>query len=269
MDLIMECRYLAGTVNNNGRKMRLEPGQLIGATSWLASRWNWTPKQVRTFLDKLEEEGMITRQNPGINPRSDECQGETLNGRQEGRSKGRFANVVTVSKYAIYQLAHREKGQVERQVSGQVEGQLAAGSGQVEGHIYKDNKGTKEQRNNLASSQQQAPDVLAGLNGAAYSMIESVRGWLGNSDEKSARQWLGTTIDSFGEDATKAAFQKLQTEIAEGKTFARPLQVWSASARRMCGKARDAEKEKRDLLLKAQRDKIRAEMGWTDGGANG
>jgi hypothetical protein len=151
LDLIMECRYAAGTVSNNGRKMRLEPGQLVGATSWLASRWNWTPKTVRGFLDKLEEEGMIVRNFPGTRPWSEDSQTASEQGTAKGTNKGRFANVLTVSKYSVYQLAHREKGPVERQVVGQVEGQLRAGSGPVEGHIYKEeqgNKGTREQAHN-------------------------------------------------------------------------------------------------------------------------
>lgn len=227
LDLIMECRYFAGTVNNNGRKMRLEPGQLIGATSWLGSRWNWSPKQVRTFLDKLEEEGMITRYLPGTRPCSEESQGRTLNGRQDGGSKGRFANVLTVSKYAIYQLAHREKWQVERQVEGQVEGGLSAGYRQVEGHIYKDNKGTREQGNQetkkTSPPQQEAArgggDDLefASLNGSAFDIIKFI-GKSVNVAEPEARRMLKTNIQAYGSPAILDAFS-----ITLGKSKTEPI----------------------------------------------
>ena len=53
-DLIMECRYSTGQVYNGGRVMTIEKGQLVGATSWLAHLWNWTPKTVLHLLDTIE-----------------------------------------------------------------------------------------------------------------------------------------------------------------------------------------------------------------------
>jgi|GEM_PF-2705382 len=135
IDLIMECRYADGTVNNNGRKMALRQGQMMGATLWLACRWNWTRKTVRVFLDKLQDEGMIAR----IDPCSHEVQGEA----SKGQLRGRFANVISVCNYSFYQLPDRHEGPV----AGTARGQLRASSGPVEGHIYKDNKGTREQGN--------------------------------------------------------------------------------------------------------------------------
>jgi hypothetical protein len=135
IDLIMECRYEAGTVNNNGRKMRIQPGQLLGAVSWLANRWNWTPKTVRGFLDKLEGDEMIERFSP--TPDTE------LNGHELGNQKGRFANIISICNYALYQISDRSQGQV----NGQVEGQSRASSGPVEGNNNKDNKGTREQGN--------------------------------------------------------------------------------------------------------------------------
>lgn len=140
IDLIMECRYEAGTVNNNGRKMRIQPGQLLGAVSWLAARWNWTPKTVRGFLDKLEDDGMIERAEGETRPGPEHSSGEI----KPGNQKGRFANIINICNYALYQIVDRPQGQVP----GPVQGQLRAGSGPVEGNIYKDNKGTREQGNN-------------------------------------------------------------------------------------------------------------------------
>lgn len=60
-DLLFACEYKEGTVVNRGRKMTIQPGQLLGAISWLAERWNWTPKKVRVFIDKLTDCGFISK----------------------------------------------------------------------------------------------------------------------------------------------------------------------------------------------------------------
>lgn len=126
MDLLMECRYEAGSVMNGGRRMQLLPGQLLGAVSWLAARWNWTPKTVRGFLDKLENDGMIDASPMGVD---------------EGKQKGKQATVLTICNYADYQVPNRDEGQAPRRT----EGKQTASKGQAEGNIYKDNKGTREQ----------------------------------------------------------------------------------------------------------------------------
>jgi hypothetical protein len=125
-DLLMECRYADGTVNNGGHKMELRRGELIGAVSWLANRWNWTPKTVRRFLDQLENDHMIELKKPGS---------------ENGTQKGKQATVVSVCNYDNYQSYGEAKGQAK----GQPEGKQRASRGQAEGNIYKDNKGTKEQ----------------------------------------------------------------------------------------------------------------------------
>lgn len=44
-----------------GSIVHLEPGQLCGSIRYLAGRWNWSTKRVRTYLDLLEAEGMVAR----------------------------------------------------------------------------------------------------------------------------------------------------------------------------------------------------------------
>lgn len=134
IDLIMECRYEAGFVNNGGRKMELKPGQLIGAVSWLAARWNWTPKTVRGFLDKLEEDGTISMSQPGL---------------ENGTQKGKQSTIITLCNYEHYQLASTEEGQA----NGHAKGTQRASKGQAKGNNTKDNKGTKEQGNKEDSPQ--------------------------------------------------------------------------------------------------------------------
>ncbi len=220
IDLIMECRYREGTINNNGKKMALRKGQLLGAVSWLANRWNWSPKTVRGFLDKLEKEGMITQ--TAASP--DQSAPHT----NSGRSKGRYANVLTVCKYELFQLAYRDAGQVP----GLVKGKSGAGTGQVEGDIYKEE--TKEQRNKGTNSQQEAiaPATLAGEDLASL-MAADVASWMQGGDEKSARNWLRTTAAAYGHKATRDAWVKLKTDLATGGIVADKLKTMCAIAQRL------------------------------------
>lgn len=130
-DLIMECQWDPDgrTVNNKGKKMRLERGQLLGAVSWLANRWNWTPKTVRGFLDRLEEERMMEREK----------------GQSKGQSRRRYANILTVCNYEKYQSPNGWAGQINGHIEGQLNGQSRANKGPIKGHIYKDNNLTTEQ----------------------------------------------------------------------------------------------------------------------------
>lgn len=150
VDLIMECRYEAGTVNNGGRKMILYAGELVGAVSWLASRWNWTPKTVRGFLDRLEADGMIRRIHR--NPDGDDV------GTDRGNHQGKQAAVLSICNFETYQLVADTEGQAQRQAKGK----QGASKGQAEGNNTKDNKGTREQEEDIDSSKSRDPDPLAG-----------------------------------------------------------------------------------------------------------
>lgn len=104
-DLIMECRYDHGMVLNNGKRMALVPGQLLGGVSWLANRWNWKPKKVRWFLDKLEEDQMICRNR--ANETGDTS--ENFKGNRHGNQR----QVITVCNYMDYQLRQKHEGTPE------------------------------------------------------------------------------------------------------------------------------------------------------------
>lgn len=136
LDLIMECKYREGRVINGGRLMTIAPGQLVGAVSWLATRWQWTPKQVRRFLDKLEADGMITKAYPD----EKRDMGATCENpdNQNDKHKGKQAHFITICNYAIYQFVEEKTGQIK----GQTEGQITGKQGANEGQQYKE-----EQRN--------------------------------------------------------------------------------------------------------------------------
>jgi hypothetical protein len=120
IDLLMECRYESGFVMNGGRKMEVKRGQLIGAVSWLAHRWNWTPMAVRIWLDKLEADAMISRHIPGAS--------------DHNKHVGRVATVISLCNYDQYQASAADRQQTEQQTNSK-----HATNQQQQ---YKDNKGT-------------------------------------------------------------------------------------------------------------------------------
>jgi hypothetical protein len=85
----------------------------------------------------------------------------------------------------------------------------------------------------LASAEPAEGEVLAGLNGAADVMLSDILGWQNCGDKRSARQWLSTTLHTFGQAVTAQSYHKLKTDIADGLIVSRPLQTWAKIAQRM------------------------------------
>ena len=100
---------------------------------------------------------------------------------------------------------------------------------------------------------------LAGLNGSSEPMISDILGWMNCGDKRSARQWLATTLHTFGQTVTAESYQKLKTDIAEGVVIARPLQTWSKIAQRMKADPKSAAASTKDTLA-SKRERIRKHM---------
>ena len=81
--------------------IELQRGQLSHARSFMAKAWGWSEKRVRTFLNRLEMDGMIDRQ------------------------KGRLQTVITICNYSTYQDIPTREGQQ----TGRQTGQQWAGNG--------------------------------------------------------------------------------------------------------------------------------------------
>jgi hypothetical protein len=93
------------------------------------------------------------------------------------------------------------------------------------------------------SSESADGEGLAGLNGAADVMLSDILGWMNCGDKRSARQWLSTTLHTFGQVVTAQSYHKLKTDLAEGLIVSRPLQTWTKIAQRMkAGPASRADK---------------------------
>lgn len=164
-DLIMECRWAPGEVVNKGRKMEIKPGQLLGAISWLAHRWNWTPKTVRWFLDQLQADHMIQRSEPeyaGLltetDQRTNSVQSASKRGNQNGKRNGNQTSVISVCNYEIYQIALYAQRQAKRQEEGQANGNRTASERQANGNTL-----IKEEGNNITNQYNQNLDAAREL----------------------------------------------------------------------------------------------------------
>lgn len=86
----------------------LQRGQLVGGRRFLAEKWGWSEKRVRTFLNQLIRENMI----------------------KMGQCPDTNINIITVCNYSKYQDMRPSRGQTE----GQTEGQERAKGGPDMGH---------------------------------------------------------------------------------------------------------------------------------------
>jgi hypothetical protein len=175
-DLLMECRYADGKVTNGGREMELRRGELVGAISWLAARWNWTPKTVRGFIDALEADGAISVRAPGA---------------IQGQQKGKQAHVITVCNYEKYQSAPDEEGQAK----GHDLGTQRASKGQATGNIErKDNK----DNNSYWGKRERTPEEIAEADRSAAEAYQRGLEIKGGSVAKSGRTAVVTTGELDG-----------------------------------------------------------------------
>lgn len=124
IDLIMLARWKAGTEVNKGKKIDLEIGQLQGGYSFLALRWNWTLKQVRSFLEKLVIERMIDKGQP--EDRLPLACPEDERASKQGKQRGNQIQVITLCNYRKYQIAW----EAAKLMEGQAEGKRGASEGQ-------------------------------------------------------------------------------------------------------------------------------------------
>lgn len=109
--LVTNAAWKPRRVRHKGKLVDLQRGQLLAGRAFLAERFGWSEKKIRTWLKLLVTENMI----------------------ENGQSKGHYANVVTICNYDKYQSVEKSEGQPK--------GQSAASVGPVEGQtLTKDTK---------------------------------------------------------------------------------------------------------------------------------
>lgn len=105
--LIANATWKDRSVNNKGKIIKLQRGQILAGRAFLAKQWGWSEKKVRNFIDILAGENMV----------------------KKGQSSGHFANVLTICNYERYQT--------QSDVVGQSLGQSGASQGPVRGQTLR------------------------------------------------------------------------------------------------------------------------------------
>jgi hypothetical protein len=96
--LIARANFRESEIDVRGDTVSLRRGQLVVTLAALADRWGWSIKQVRTFLDGLQDRAMINRET--------------------GTPRGSHQTLVTLCNYDIYQFLESYLGQPKRQPEG-------------------------------------------------------------------------------------------------------------------------------------------------------
>jgi len=112
-DLIMEASYKRTRRRNKGQEVWLDVGDLMAAHSYLANRWNWTVKQVRRFLDVLEQHDMISRpeQKRASEGQAKGKQPDNQAGMQKGKQTGTASSVSKSNSIQIISICNYSRFQ--------------------------------------------------------------------------------------------------------------------------------------------------------------
>ena len=105
--LVANAAYESSEVVNKGRKMMLNPGELMGAYAYLSEQWNWTPETTRYFLKRLELTLMITRW----------CD------KQKEDKKHNQCQVINICNYDRYQITDQRNSQAKKKGNSQADSQ--------------------------------------------------------------------------------------------------------------------------------------------------
>jgi len=65
LDLLMDANFKDNPWKVKGKEVLVKRGQTATSERSLATRWEWSRKKVLSFLDRLQKEGMITKESPG------------------------------------------------------------------------------------------------------------------------------------------------------------------------------------------------------------
>jgi hypothetical protein len=96
--LLEEASYKPRLKVVHGQCYSLEVGDLVASIEFMAMAWNWTPKAVRWFLEKLGASEMVNR----------------------GTQKGRRMPVVSICNYSKYQMLQVQEGQASGQANAEI-----------------------------------------------------------------------------------------------------------------------------------------------------
>ena len=242
VDLCMEANWKDRQENNNGQMVLVERGQLQGGRKWLAERWGWTEEQVRWFLKKLSDEGMVTVDRPKITRKSHST--HTGSTTKSTPKSTRFVNIISISNYNIYQAACELDELLNPQIDNHPNPQTTP---KQPPHSNKETN--KQDKNNPPPQPVPGPaqrggglKEVEGLNGATALIVEKLAGWIkpGNPDYETAMGFIERTVSFYGGEALKAAFCEFEAKREAGEIVARPVQYLSNAVIRHGAKIKEA-----------------------------
>lgn len=103
LSLVAMAEFKPRRVLNKGQMIVLDPGDLMAAHAYLATRWKWTADKVRWFLKRLQTDAMITRECAKLSTSRNTNQ----------------IQVISICNYAKYQLIQDAEHQAKHQPSHQ------------------------------------------------------------------------------------------------------------------------------------------------------
>jgi hypothetical protein len=185
-----------------GKTYTEQRGELVASLRFIADATHLSVKEVRTFLDRLVRENMISLSNTGT---------------------GTGITSITICNYEKYQTAQEGAGTAGAQ------------QGHSRGTNLTRDTSTTLRDNNNPSNLDAARDELACLNGARVEIIEQMAAWISPyaPDRQSAERWLGTVVGLHGGEVVKQAFGEIRAKITQGDLIARPIPLFDKICQRI------------------------------------
>lgn len=154
LDLLCSCNYCEGSIRVNGFHFDLKPGEMVGATSFLAHRWGTTPSKVRTFIDHLVSYHLLDKRKS--NP-------------QDRKQKGKAPQVLSVPYYKDLGMGQATDG--TNKIASKTTSRSQAAHQQVASRSPELNKETNKQINNIP------PNPQRGNSDDFPSHVQPVTNW--------------------------------------------------------------------------------------------
>lgn len=247
--LIANAAYKAKPINNTGKVMDLQPGQVMGARSYLAKEWNWSEMTVRWFLKTLLDEHMITLATDKL----------------RNQQRTNTANIITLCNYLKYQLGEDEQNTLSNQ---QTTSKQPASNQPTTSQQPQSNKETNKQIIPPNERAEQWAGCDRGL--AAWSKAIQVEG-SHNSDAGFFRDSATGVLQLL--NGARAEWlkrfegdeQALELALIQAMPYVKPnnvhsirVQVEAALAKQLSWKAEDAKARKSRSSSQSLRAKIKA-----------
>jgi hypothetical protein len=102
--LLFQAQYAPGEVENKGRTILLDRGQLMGGLQHLAEKWNWTIETVRWFVKKLEQASMALTAEPVFKENRSSLS-RPIHPKRDTSLRHNTVRILTICNYSIYQTA--------------------------------------------------------------------------------------------------------------------------------------------------------------------